>query len=107
MTPGRVNQKYDFSNYRTKVPKLISAIRNAVGVTGLPIATYNYIALDYKNPADEALINNCQRGFALFQYDPDSNGRGRRGWRLFYEDLQFKSTDPPPGPGSAKGVPHP
>ena len=45
-----------------------------------------YIPLDTNNPAQSALLGTNSRGVVLFQYDPNSDGNGKRAWRLFMED---------------------
>lgn len=45
-----------------------------------------YNALNYANAAEEAMANLSHRGMCLFQYDPNSNGKGKKAWRLFNED---------------------
>ncbi|EEQ29304.1 uncharacterized protein MCYG_02123 [Microsporum canis CBS 113480] len=73
-------------------PKRLAEIRKAIerhiGVAPKDV-TYKYIALNYNDLADLALVNISNRGMALFQYDPDSDGNGQRAWRLFYE-VSFK-----------------
>lgn len=66
---------------------------------------WNYVALD--GELQNAELFESERGNALFQYDPNAFGDGVRGWRILYENLQFLSTDPAPGAGSANGVPPP
>lgn len=45
-----------------------------------------YVTLDPDNvPGDEDKMFNSLRGTALFQYDPNSDGKGRRAWRLWLE----------------------
>ncbi|RLL94783.1 hypothetical protein CFD26_104602 [Aspergillus turcosus] len=105
MTPRRTGGKYTTSNYIKKVPVLISTIKTALGNQNVPVAVWKYVRLNWDNPNDAAQINRNQRGIALFQFDPDASGTGTRGWRLFYEEMQFSSTDPPPGPASENGVP--
>lgn len=105
MTPRRTGSTdYTVSNFGVKVPRLISAIKDVLGAN-VPIAVWKYVRLDYHIPEQEAEANTNQRGIAVFQYDPNANGQGTRGWRLFYEEMQFASTDPPPGPDSEKGIP--
>ncbi|KAM5448709.1 hypothetical protein MaudCBS49596_005215 [Microsporum audouinii] len=90
MTPFIEIWKRRLINPRT--PKRLAEIRKAIerhiGVAPKDV-TYKYIALNYSDLADLALVNISNRGMALFQYDPDSDGNGQRAWRLFYE-VSFK-----------------
>jgi len=45
-----------------------------------------YQALNYNVPSDRAQVGKGARGHHLFQYDPDSDGKGQRAWRYFAED---------------------
>ena len=57
------------------------------------VPPYKYVTLDPDNvPADEKKMYETIRGTALFQYDPDSDGKGKRAWRLWFED-QFTSVN--------------
>lgn len=44
-----------------------------------------YKRLDYRKPEEEALENKSNRGMHLFQYDTDSDGKGKKAWRIFNE----------------------
>ncbi|EEA25968.1 hypothetical protein TMatcc_005778 [Talaromyces marneffei ATCC 18224] len=105
MTPRRRGARYTTSNYTKKVPILISTIKTALGNQNVPVAVWKYVRLNYHNPSEEALANTNQRGIALFQFDPNAFGMGNRGWRILYEEMQFLSTDPTPGPDSENGIP--
>lgn len=51
-----------------------------------------YIRLDTNNAAEAAQLGTNARGTVLFQYDPNSNGSGKKAWRLFVEDrFNYKS----------------
>ena len=45
-----------------------------------------YTRLDTRNAAQATHLGTDARGFALFKYDPNSDGRGKKAWRLFMED---------------------
>lgn len=102
MTPRRYGQNYLTSNYIGLIGQLTSTLQAALG-KAVPIVLYNYIRLNYDDPADVRLINT-QRGKALFQFDPTGYA-GAAGWRLFYEHNQFASTDPTPIAAYAEGIP--
>lgn len=116
MTPRSRNvgsstsQPWTRTNYYGKLAQLISTIQSRLG-SSVPIAVWNYPRLDctvivngeeQTNPA----LFESERGVGVFQYDPTGYNNAR-GWRLFYEQLLFRSTDPAPGPESARGVPPP
>ncbi|KAH9219378.1 hypothetical protein DL95DRAFT_404918 [Leptodontidium sp. 2 PMI_412] len=44
-----------------------------------------YRALNFKIQAEKDELGTNARGAALFQYDPDSDGKGRKQWRLIIE----------------------
>ncbi|KAK6076208.1 hypothetical protein SCUP234_07376 [Seiridium cupressi] len=72
-----------------KYTNRINAIENAIRrVLGRRPATvrWNYLRLDYNDEADRAMANTNSRGMGLFQFDPNSDGKGTPNWRLFYED---------------------
>ncbi|KAH8812237.1 hypothetical protein F5884DRAFT_898539 [Xylogone sp. PMI_703] len=101
MTPRKENGQFTSSNYRGKVPQLITSIRAVVG-QNVPIAVYNYVPVDCNAPDDEF---SDQTGISLFQYDPTADAAGNPGWRLFYEQHLFRSSDPAPGPDAVRGIP--
>lgn len=125
MTPRKSQERYDkkkrmtyivfgdaFStNYNSKIPKLLNTIRSVLW-SDVPIALRNYEPLDCNapgasgpDPEPNPALFESERANALFQFDPDAFGNGKSGWRLFYEGIQFSSTDPAPGPEAATGVP--
>ncbi|KAF2159060.1 hypothetical protein M409DRAFT_30480 [Zasmidium cellare ATCC 36951] len=61
------------SNYRAKVPELLTAIRDAVGWQDVPLALYNYIPVNEDNAdgtptaANTRYIAKSEVGTALFQ----------------------------------------
>jgi len=93
------------SQYAAKIDTLRTTLRTVLG-QNLPIALWNYIPLDCRESVAPELGTD-ERGEALFQFDPNSDGRGTPGWRLFYERLLFQNTDPVPGAAAALGVPPP
>jgi hypothetical protein len=48
-----------------------------------------YLPLDTSDPVQGAQLGSDARGVALFQYDPNSDGKGKKAWRLFMEDRIF------------------
>ena len=71
--------------YPTRISAIETAIRRILNRRPRNIR-YNYQRLNYDAPADSSLINESRRGMCLFQYDPNSDGKKKRAWRLFYED---------------------
>lgn len=99
------------TNCIKKIPQLLNTIRTALW-NDVPIALRNYEPLDCNapdasgpDPEPNPALFESERANALFQFDPDAFGNGKSGWRLFYEGIQFSSTDPAPGPEAATGVP--
>jgi hypothetical protein len=73
--------------YPKHVASITDAFKTQLGGKKPAIYTYKYVTLDPDNvPADEKKMYETTRGTALFQYDPDSDGRGKRAWRLWFED---------------------
>ncbi len=90
-TPIGDNQRLRASA-RLKYPQRVDEIEKAfVARIGVSPAVYRvgYKRLDYTKPDEAALENQSNRGMTLFQYDPDSDGKGRRAWRLFLENRYF------------------
>ncbi|KAH7317127.1 hypothetical protein B0I35DRAFT_434610 [Stachybotrys elegans] len=82
-------------NYPTRINDMVQAVHDVLGEGNNPrLTVYGYQPLEYEDEADQALINTSQKGMALFQYDPDSNGSGRREWRLFLEERFARHTIP-------------
>jgi hypothetical protein len=100
MTPRNGLSNPNSSLFRGKVPQLRAQIQATLGAA-VPLVTYNYVPRD----CNSAALFADQRGCALFQFDPNSDGAGTPGWRLFYEQHLFMFTDPPPGPLAAFGIP--
>jgi hypothetical protein len=72
--------------YPKHVASIIDAFKIQLGGKRPAIYTSEYVTLDPDNvPADERKMYETTRGTALFQYDPDSDGRGKRAWRLWFE----------------------
>jgi hypothetical protein len=79
--------------YQTKMNAIFQAISDHIGGTVELGDQYNYWRLDYNRATDRAQINTSERGVCLFQYDPNAFGTGVKGWRLFYEDRWYVSTE--------------
>lgn len=69
--------------YPTKIKQLKALLITLV--PGVEIITKGYQALNYHNEAERLQANQDERGIALFQYDPNSDGNGQRACRLFYQ----------------------
>lgn len=72
--------------YGNRINELQGLLRRRFGAR---VETYTYATLDYNGEtgegADADTVGTDQRGFALFQYDPNADGQGNAAWRLFYE----------------------
>ncbi|KFZ02498.1 hypothetical protein V500_00164 [Pseudogymnoascus sp. VKM F-4518 (FW-2643)] len=44
-----------------------------------------YVPLNTEDPEESELLGTNNRGAVLFQYDPNSDGKGKKAWRLFLE----------------------
>ncbi|KAK3896435.1 hypothetical protein C8A05DRAFT_20589 [Staphylotrichum tortipilum] len=53
-----------------------------------------YLPLNMSDPVEEAQLGTDERGSVLFQYDPDSDGKGQRRWRVLLENT-FKVKNVP------------
>jgi hypothetical protein len=72
--------------YPKHVASITDAIEAQLGGKETAISTYKHVTLDPDNvPADDKKMYETTRGTALFQYDPDSDGRRKRAWRLWFE----------------------
>jgi hypothetical protein len=49
------------------------------------ITVVPYMPLNTANPVEAAQFGTDARGVVLFQYDPNSDGNGKKAWRLFIE----------------------
>ncbi|KAL2116487.1 hypothetical protein VTJ04DRAFT_8655 [Mycothermus thermophilus] len=81
--------------YPKKMESIVNQIRRTLGFRGegkIEVNIYPYLPLDYDNPDDEAIINETERGMALFQYDP-TGANGQPAWRLFYEGSCYQSAN--------------
>ncbi|KAF2734822.1 hypothetical protein EJ04DRAFT_512249 [Polyplosphaeria fusca] len=87
-TPIADGQKLENPNAKLKYPTRVTAMesefRRRIGKKPKAVRI-PYMRLDYSKPAEKALENRSNRGMHLFQYDPDSDGKGKRSWRIFME----------------------
>ncbi len=69
-----------------------NTIRDILGPdVNLGFTVVPYFPLNRGNPAEIADLYTNARGSVLFQYDPNSDGEGKRRWRVLLEDtLRFK-----------------
>lgn len=80
--------------YDTHVKEIQKAINDHLDFEP-KVTVYGYKRLNYNDPADHRLIHRTRRGFALFQYDPNSDKKGGKAWRVFLEgNFYRKSTTP-------------
>jgi hypothetical protein len=83
-----VSQAPHLTDRDIKYPLRVSAIqtefRRLLGKTPETFRVW-YIRLNYNIPEEKALENKSNRGMHLFQYDPNSDNKGTRAWRLFNE----------------------
>lgn len=75
--------------YDKRVRRLQRALRSYLGRRA-DIITVPYFRIN----TDLETANTDQRGMALFQYDPDADGKGKRQWRLFYENRVYVGSIP-------------
>jgi hypothetical protein len=99
LTPGR--KLNGAPNYRSKIPAMVAAIKEAVPDLAANPTVRTYIPLEGGsnddgtdiNPADVQLLEGTARGRVLFQYDPNNNGV--RTMRLYFERTEIFSTNLP------------
>ncbi|PVH73017.1 hypothetical protein DL98DRAFT_59479 [Cadophora sp. DSE1049] len=65
--------------------EVVNTIADIFGVTRPRVTIVPYIPLNTNDPAQGAQLGKDARGTVLFQYDPDSDGNGKKAWRLFME----------------------
>lgn len=63
-----------------------NTIAGILGDSRAKVIVVPYLPLDTRDPVQAAQLGTDARGVALFQYDPNSNGKGKKAWRLFMED---------------------
>lgn len=87
MIPVKEGQPLNFKiiEYLTRVISIETTIRRHIQ-RRFKIIRVQYVPLEYDNPEDLAIVNESRRGMCLFQYDPNSDGNGRKAWRIFMED---------------------
>ena len=76
--------------YPTKIRKLRALLTTLV--PGVQIVMKGYERLNYDIQAERDQENTNERGVALFQYDPNSDGNGQRAYRLFYQQTVYEQT---------------
>ena len=84
---GRKNDE-SVLRYPRKIRLLREAIKNTVG-QGIHIELYAYPALNWNNQKERDIVDQTERGIALFQYDPNSDKNGQKAYRLFYEHQYY------------------
>ncbi|KAK3896742.1 hypothetical protein C8A05DRAFT_39712 [Staphylotrichum tortipilum] len=69
-----------------------NSIRDILGPDVNPgFTVVPYFPINRGNPVEIAELYQNARGSVLFQYDPNSDGKGKRRWRVLLEDtLRFK-----------------
>lgn len=65
--------------------EVVKTIAGIFGVRSPRVTLVPYRPLDTSTPAQSEQLGTDSNGVALFQYDPDSDGNGKRAWRLFLE----------------------
>jgi hypothetical protein len=79
--------------YPNHVASITNAFEDQLEGKKPATSTYKCVTLDPDNvPADKKKMYETTRGTALFQHDPDSDGRGKTAWRLWFEH-QFTTVD--------------
>lgn len=89
MSPLKDNVEESSSNtendlrYPVKIEQLNDLLTTLV--PGIEVGVKGYRPLNYHIKAERLQENQNERGIALFQYDPNSDGNGQRAYRLFYQ----------------------
>ncbi|RYC59656.1 hypothetical protein CHU98_g6558 [Xylaria longipes] len=65
--------------------EVVKTIGEIFGVRRPKVALVPYVPLNTNDPRQSAELGTNNRGAALFQYDPNSDGNGKKAWRLFLE----------------------
>ncbi len=86
---GNMNNP-DSLKYKERYGTPDSEVRNTIadmfGDKRPRMTTVPYMPLNTRNQAEAARLGTDARGVVLFQYDPNSDGKGKKAWRLFIED---------------------
>lgn len=69
--------------------EVVQTITDILGGERPHVVVTPYMPLDTDDPVQEAQLGENGRGAALFQYDPSSDGKGRKQWRIFMETRGF------------------
>ncbi|KAM4063695.1 hypothetical protein HRG_006819 [Hirsutella rhossiliensis] len=86
MTPSSLGKSKDKgARNPTRVKEMSNKVKEILGREPRK-AEIIYEAFNWIIPAEAAQVNLSHRGMCLFQYDPNSNGKGQKAWRLFNED---------------------
>jgi hypothetical protein len=80
----RAESKRAKLKYPTRVDAMAKEFKRKIGREP-QVFIVPYKRLDYNDPAEKAMRDISNRGMHLFQYDPSSDGNGKRSWRLFNE----------------------
>lgn len=73
--------------YPNHVDSIVRAIKDQLGGKMPGLKPHKYVPLNPdNNTGDAKKMFETTRGTALFQYDSDSDGKGKRAWRLWLED---------------------
>lgn len=82
-TPAESCIKY--KNRYGRNGELVKTIADIFGVRRPTVIVVPYVPLNLNDPREDAMLGTNNRGAVLFQYDPDSDGNGKKAWRLFLE----------------------
>ncbi|OJJ03001.1 hypothetical protein ASPVEDRAFT_712611 [Aspergillus versicolor CBS 583.65] len=88
MSPRKSSRDNRF-RYSNRVPLIMDAITDILGRRPVEYM-FPYLPLNMRVRRDRELAGQNKRGHALFQYDPDADGAGTRGWRLIYEGREWR-----------------
>ncbi|BCS29892.1 uncharacterized protein APUU_80195A [Aspergillus puulaauensis] len=75
--------------YANRIEEVKAEIADILGIRPME-HVWPYRKLRWSYPDEYALVDKTCRGFALFQYDPDADGDGNRGWRIMYESKEIR-----------------
>ncbi|KAK5127398.1 hypothetical protein LTR85_006737 [Meristemomyces frigidus] len=73
--------------YPRKINQLRSMLEELLPGLKSRIQVFGYAALDYSRADEAAQVDTNERGMTLFQYDPKSDGKSQKAFRLFYQQM--------------------
>lgn len=81
--------KYN-SRYAARNSDFQVALSDYLGAYKAPrIVVRGYIPLNTNDNTENEMLGTTLRGMSLFQYDPNSDGKGTKAWRILFEKANF------------------